>query len=99
MSESIKVFEKTAKSIKCRSCGTGMNQLKPHLHNSRSMYKLEDKSYLCKSTKCLKEHFNQSFQSYENEGTNYTADEQEDIRLLRACGMKDMLKKKYGLED
>ena len=98
MSESIKVFEKTAKSIKCKNCGTGLNQLKPHLHSSRKMYKLEDKSYICKTNKCLKQHFNQIYQSLENEGTNYTADEQEDIRLLRACDMKDMLKKKYGLD-
>tara|TARA_Y100001963_G_C6559188_1_gene343501 strand:+ start:357 stop:656 length:300 start_codon:yes stop_codon:yes gene_type:complete len=98
MSESIKLFEKTAKAIKCRNCGTGMNELKPHIHQTRSMYKMEDKSYLCKSHKCLKQHFNKSLKSYENEGTNYTQDEQEDIRLLRACGWNDMLKKKYGLD-
>ena len=97
MPETMKVYEKTAKTIKCVSCGTGMNQLKPHLHNSKSMYQI-GKEYLCKSTKCLKGHLNNQYDSYENEGENYTAEEIEDIRLLRAVGMKDMLKKKYGLE-
>ena len=77
----MKIFEKTAKSIKCKSCGTGMNELKPHIHNSRRMYKIENE-YICKSTKCLKGHLNAKYDSYENEGENYTQDEQEDIRLL-----------------
>ena len=97
MPEKMKVFERTAKTIECTSCGTKMNQLKPHLHNSRAMYKI-DNQYLCKSTKCLKGHLNERYNSYENEGENYTKDELEDIRLLRAVGMTDMLKNKYGLK-
>jgi|TARA_R100000084_G_C4649177_1_gene148654 excinuclease UvrABC nuclease subunit len=93
----IKLSEKIAKLIKCKICGTRMNELKPHVHQTKSMYKLKDGSYLCASHMCLRKHLNKKYDSFENEGKNYTPDEREDIRLLRACGWNDMLKKRYGL--
>ena len=71
MPEKMKVYEKTAKTIKCVSCGTGMNELKPHLHNSKSMFKLDQNQYLCQSTKCVRGHLGSQYNRYENECYRY----------------------------
>ena len=96
--EKYKLFEHTAKKISCVKCGAKMNELNPHTHGSKSMYKTGDKEYLCKSTKCFKGYLNESFQSYENEGDNYTKEEVKEIQSLRALGWNDMLKKKFKLD-
>ena len=65
-----KVYEHTAKLIKCSCCGVRMNELQAEKHNSRAMYKINNNEYLCARTKCSKSYMAQQFDRFENEGKN-----------------------------
>ena len=71
MKKIMKVYELTAKLIKCSCCGSKMTEINPKTHNSRAMYKLNKDDYLCASTKCTKSYMTERFHRYENEGENY----------------------------
>ena len=70
MKNKIKVYEHTAKLIKCTKCGVRMNETLEHKHNSKAMYKLGDDNYICASNKCTKSYLDESFDRFENEGHN-----------------------------
>ena len=93
-----KVYSHTAKKIKCSCCNTALNKVFPHTHNDTSMYKIDNESYLCKSTKCTMDYMSGKFDEFENEAKNYTSAEEKEIAFMRECGTGFILKQKYGLE-
>ena len=98
MKNRTKIYEHTAKLIKCSCCGSKMTEINPKTHNSRAMYKLNKDDYLCASTKCTKSYLAQQFHRYENEGENYSESDLKEIGLLRDLKMYDTLKSKFGLD-
>jgi len=98
MKNRTKIYEHTAKLIKCSNCGSKMTEVNAKTHNSRAMYKLDKDDYLCASTKCTKSYMTEKFHRFENEGENYSESDLKEIGLLRDLEMHDMLKSKFGLD-
>ena len=78
-----KIYETTAKHIKCSCCSSKLNEIFKESHNSRAMYKLNDKQYLCKKNSCLKDYLGSHYEQYENEGENATSYRKENFEIQR----------------
>ena len=98
MKNRTKIYEHTAKLIKCSNCGSKMTEVNAKTHNSRAMYKLDKDDYLCASTKCTKSYMTERFHRYENEGDNIKPENQREVQLLRELGQWDLLKKYWDID-
>ena len=78
-----KIYQTTAKHIKCSCCNTKLTEAFKEINNSRAFYKLNEKEYLCKKNSCLNNHLSAHYEEFENEKENSNAYRKENFEIQR----------------